>query len=483
MTATRTITKLHLTEPKEEFRHMKRFTTDYNVLVQRASEAMETRDDDLFMESFEALGRFHRDKLIDEFILEYAGALGYAIRQFSICEIALSMLLSRNADPSSKTHSRRRRHILILGVILSRHLHRKIEALRLLSELAEAPDPFSESRLPPAADTLSVSAEMVRLEDQDIDFKPPHFEDPLRVFETPSPRENALLECARLKRILGTESFKDGNPSALQSVVSLTCDPIDGHLAASELARATGVPQFEFMRRFALRTGILLKGVANAEYAGLAVQVLRGIDIPCCYVDDEIVMQSIPRPKRCQRVGINEDGMTAACAGIGKEFLFPWSEIFAADAFRIAETTVEKKAYSPTERASRVLTSSAVFGVYGAMAHAASRLAETKTVHKEKIRYFISVYCRNPECIILMDLEEGAIVRPYNFLSTVPKSKEEWLAEIILRRATEAAVGAGIHCLSRDGLGGDWSNATAQGYDEMMERMAWLSFIKQRKLL
>jgi hypothetical protein len=263
----------------------------------------------------------------------------------------------------------------------------------------------------------------------------------------------------------------------------MSAEPYNAPEAAKELSRATGVPAFEFTRRFILRTGILLKNVAGAENAAMAVSVLRSTGVTCFYVEDSLVTRTLPPVLKCQRFTATIDGLTVGCAGRFQERLIPWSEVTVMDACRLTETTYEKEEPGALKRASIILTSDAHFGVAGAAAHATMRLSTPNTVKKERTKHFIAIYCDSIKGLFMLNLEEGAIVRPYNFLATTPKGKQEWLAEVMLERATDSVVGPGMHVLVRDGVGGDWSSAALRSYDDFIERLTWLSFLKSRRLV
>jgi hypothetical protein len=243
---------------------------------------------------------------------------------------------------------------------------------------------------------------------------------------------------------------------------------------------------YEFTRRLCARTGVALARIQGTENARTVCTILADHGIPSFHVSDPWLHQLVPDLVKCNRIEVTEEGIIVLLHNSLQKAV-SWGELSVLECVRLASTEQQRVTKTGVARVGSVLTSPGWIGVgigaSGAAALAAYRSGQPETVSKDIVKHFLLVYSESANVSCAMDLDDGAIVRPYSFLATVAKPKEEWLAETLLQRANGALAGPGIHRLAAQGRSGKWYDLSMNSPDDIRQRLAWLAALRKLELV
>ncbi len=408
---------------------MRKFTTDYARLVAMLADDLRDGRPEYALETAEVLLRFHPEKPLPPDLVSAAASLAVERRQFLLASKLYGKLagspdeLSADSEPAALDAAFR------LGVILSRRLLQPHEAKPWFEALSALPFPRKEA----------VRAELDKLE---------------RLFAFREPDGNPRGE----RQMVALAAFADLTPTPL-------CDRV---------ADALGVPLADVTTHFQPHSGIVFREFPDADAASAAVDVLQDMGLPAFHFAASLMERFVPEVKEVRSLKPEDDKLllTSMLGRPPVELRWEDVHVFAAAKVRFVEEKKVRKQGGGRMRPTG-------WGHYA--------VVPPSVVHerKEVFTEYIVFITREPFVAWLFDNGKGSIMRPYTYGSgedAPPKGKEEWLAEMTIKKAENAFVSYGGHMLAYDGFAGDWRAQTFRSELEFGDLLRWFLIMKELKL-
>ncbi len=473
---------------------MKKFTTNMIELLSRIAEACDTADDDLLLESYETLDFYHPKAMPRTEHLRRIVTVSLSRRQHCLADSALALMTT--VEMANERESQR--VLLLRAMNMSRNLLRKMEATAILTALIRtlgATSHVPESLADRSGGSLSIDSTVAVATKAlstiatapDRDFSDDLILSAPDPFNIPDITGTAKRELQRILKLIAFREPSGNPPGDLQSVLLTSIETFDPGEVSRALSVATSVPVYEFTRRLCARTGVALAHVQGTQNARTVCTVLADRGIPSFHTSDEWLRQLVPVLTKCNRIEISEQGVTLLLSSSCHPVNILWEDLGVIECVKIHATEQQRVTKTGIARVGSVMSSPGWIGVglgaTGAAALAAYKSGQPETVSRDIVKHVMAIYSEKAELACYFDLDEGAIIRPYSFLATVVKPKEEWLAEALLLRATKALAGPGLHRLAAQGRTGRWHDLTLASADDIRHRMVWLTALKKLELL
>ena len=421
-----------------------KFSTNFEELARRLADALKTRDEEMVLETYEAIARYHSKKELPRKPLEAIAGLAYSKHQYMLAERALAHLTGPPAEFAESVSKCPENCFAAvkLSYLLTRKLY-KPQLAKLYLETA--------------------------LKHLEHSVKPEQYSEYANLFPLEDPLAAARNEREYISKLYEYRSPPDNPTDDLQTVALFGMQTLSSYRLAEDLAKRTGVHKYEFSRRINTRTGLILRSISGNDNAKVVSQMLDELDMPSFVVADKLVDALVPESRPVKQLGVRDEGIYMQM-NYRDNVTIPWDDVVLFDGCKLRHTEQKK------EKPRRIRKYH--YGGPGVSAGIIPQTPKTKIVESQLD--YITVVSKNPFVLNVFNAHEGAILKKLTYDGEYrgPKSKPEWFAETVIQKCNPI-VGYGGHQLAYDGFAGDWRNLTYKSADEYLDHLAWLFLVNK----